>query len=590
MIPLLQFDPATLTLWYDTQLLAASKSSREVGLALHYAMDGREDWLKCLIREQADPWTQTRCASVASAVWHEKRHFLDFLLTNYGALRIRQFFQLYIHVRATLQSSLDTKNPILVPLDRNLDALRREMMGIKELHPAIESMAGNVSRSKKMILQDRRPIPGRFGAMEVGGEAIFECIAYHVQLGKIHRVFGYDLATRVQTDNPSRELVSQKYQWVYQLLTQTGLMDATYAPGLDAVLLNDAPLIPLLYGALAGRFHGQEQTRAEGVSSYHAAERLASLVIKLRQDAPDFARLSTLDAWQRVNDAASAIFGRSVIEEIDADYEHEEKLIARFEEAGSDGFVVSAYKDYHRLRGRFIELLKEKPEDILAQDKWADNLVNKTQPFLVAAAPAGAIGVPPGNFSRLSGYEHENTDYDEVPDARWWWTAMRKHGDAEGDDLLRFDNHRTWVSVAADYAPIAKLLFDGNKMRSMVGPEIMSTRIRLQRQTGIPLIVDSLSRHPNEEHDIAQWYYLTGRKQFHCQVTRRLVKAPHGRMLDPWDVRRRPAFLDALVSFVRPEQQQRMHFSILRDWSPWLVCDEVGALFDEAEIDYRNFE
>jgi hypothetical protein len=55
MIPILQFDPATLTLWYDTQLLASSGAPREVGLALHYAVDGREEWLKCLVRQQRDP-------------------------------------------------------------------------------------------------------------------------------------------------------------------------------------------------------------------------------------------------------------------------------------------------------------------------------------------------------------------------------------------------------------------------------------------------------------------------------------------------------------------------------------------------------
>src|SRR3954447_11582302 len=123
MIPILQFDPATLTLWYDTQLLASARSSREVGLALHYALDGREDWLKCLIRQQTDPWTRTRCATVASAVWHEKRHFLDFVLTNYGAMRVRQFFQCYINTRAFLGKVADS-GPVLLPLDRNLGSGR----------------------------------------------------------------------------------------------------------------------------------------------------------------------------------------------------------------------------------------------------------------------------------------------------------------------------------------------------------------------------------------------------------------------------------------------------------------------------------
>ncbi|MGH0297813.1 hypothetical protein [Sinorhizobium meliloti] len=589
MIPLLQFDPATLTLWYDTQLLSASKSSREVGLALHYAMDGKEEWLKCLVRQQTDLWTRTRCASVASAVWHEKRHFLDFVLTNYGALRIRQFFMLYINLTTVLQSSLESKNPILVPLDRNLDALRREMMGIAPPSPNIESMAKGIRQIKKMILEDRRPIPGRFGAMEVGGEAILECIAYHVQLGKTHRVFGRKIVESVQLDNPSQELIGQKYQWAYLVMRQTGLLAADFIPGSNVIQIRDEPLIPLLYGALAGRYHGQEQTRTETVSSFHAAERLASLVLKLREDAANFAKLSTVEAWERVNDAASAIFGRSVIEEIEADYEHEARLIERFEQSGNDDRVVAAYRDFHRLRGQFIQTLKDEPEEILAQSRWSDSLVNRTQPFIVAAAPAGAIGLVPEGHLRLSGYQHPETDYDSFPDARWWWTAMREQTDTQ-DQLFQLHDQKSWANIASDYAPMAKLLFDGNRMRSMVGPEIMSTKIRLERESGIPLVIDGISRHPSDDPDIAQWYYLTGKNQFRCQVTHKLVQAPHGRMLDPWDVRRRPAFLDALVTSLGRGMQERMRVAIWRDWSPWLVCDDVGALFEQAKIDYSYFK
>jgi hypothetical protein len=313
MIPILQFDPATLTLWYDTQLLAASRSSREVGLALHYAIDGQEDWLKCLVRQQHDKWTETRCASVASAVWHEKRHFLDFVLTNYGAMRVRQFFQIYANSRAFLQKT-QQNGPVLVPLDRNLDPDRCAMMGVAINDPDLKALAGFIQNSKRMILDDRRPAPSRFGGIEIGGEAIFECIAYHLQLGKIHRVFGEDLLKRVQEDNPSRKLISLKYQWVYIVLQQSGLMEADLVAE-DKFLVRDQPLLPLLFGALAGRYHQQKQTRSEMTSSYHPGERLSSLIYQLRDRASEYARLSTMEAWDRVNAACSTIFGRSVLEE-----------------------------------------------------------------------------------------------------------------------------------------------------------------------------------------------------------------------------------------------------------------------------------
>ena len=97
----------------------------------------------------------------------------------------------------------------------------------------------------------------------------------------------------------------------------------------------------------------------------------------------------------RVNAACSTIFGRSVSEEIDADYDYEAKQIERYREAEIDDDVVKAYKDFHELRGRFIGILKEDPEQILDQAKWSDEMVNRIHPFVVCAAPTGVIGTPP---------------------------------------------------------------------------------------------------------------------------------------------------------------------------------------------------
>ena len=32
-----------------------------------------------------------------------------------------------------------------------------------------------------------------------------------------------------------------------------------------------------------------------------------------------------------------------------------------------------------------------------------------------------------------------------------------------------------------------------------------------------------------------------------------------------------------------------MMLATWRDWSPWLVCDEIGEIFDEARVDYSDF-
>jgi hypothetical protein len=351
-------------------------------------------------------------------------------------------------------------------------------------------------------------------------------------------------------------------------------------------LLQDGPLIPLLYGALAGRYYKQPQTRSTYVSSTHPSERLVSLIAYYDEHKIALANMTNEEAWKSVNAACKHVFGRDVIEEIDADYVKEGEFIAHLRSTGIDNFVVGAYEDFHRLRGRIIQVLKADPEAVLDQGKWSDSFVNKTRPFVVAAAPAGIIGEPPNGFRRLSGYSDPGADLEKHPDYRWWWTAMRVEPDAdEARNIYRLDDQEDWSQIIADFAPMAKLMIDGNRMRSMVGPELMSTKIRVEHQTGVELIIDPLSRFPVERFDISEWYFLTGRDSFRCQVTHQIVQAPHGRIIGPWELRRRPAFRRALLEYLSDEPQARMLRAIWRDWSPWLVCDEVGALFDAARVE-----
>jgi hypothetical protein len=591
MIPILQFDPATLTLWYDTQLLASSRTGREVGLALHYATDGREDWLQCLVRQQRDPWVRTRCATVASAVWHEKRHFLDFVLTNYGAMRVRQFFQCYINTRIFL-SKVDQNGPVLMPLDRNLNSGRSRAMGVSLTDPDLKRIAEWISESKSALLEDRRPFIYRGVPWETGGEAMLEAIAYHVQIGKVHRVFGAEVSAGIQRDNLEQETVANKYKWAYVMFARKGLIKYDYAEGhggTHQLTINDGPLIPILYAALAGRYYRQEQTRTAYASSALPPERLISLIAYFDEHKIDLTELSTLQAWEAANDACKQTFGRSVIDEIEADYEKEAERIALYREADIDDFVTSAYEDFHRLRGQFIQVLKDDPAAVLDQGHWSDRFVNKTRPFIIAAAPAGVIGIPPNGFERLSGVAPENVDFAEAPDYRWWWTAIRTEGDVDNDEnTYRLGRRNVWGHIIADFAPVAKLMIDGNRMRSMVGPELVSTKARIERQTGVKLIVDSLSRYPEESLDIAEWYFLTGNTHFRCQVTHEIVPAPHGKIIGPWEFRRRPAFLEALLGTLSGSQRERMRQAYRRDWSPWLVSDEVYALFKSAKLTHAE--
>jgi len=583
MIPVLQFDPASLTLWYDAHLFGISRGRRELGLAFEYAVVGDDRRLRYLVDCTADPWVKTRAANIASVVWHEKRHFLDFVLTNYGALRIRNFLEVYANAQAIMIAGRATGR-FLVPLDSNLDDVTRELAGVGELDPRFLDVARAVQRRKKMLQMDRRPVPSEIGPIEVGGEALMEAIAYHVQMGKTHRVFGADIVRRVQADHPGEHVVHLKYKWAHELMIRTGLLKVEQHDA-ETMHLDDRPFLPLCYGALAGRFWGQQQALGEQVWSYLPGYRFASLATAMRKRHPKFCDASVVEAWEIVNQTCKEIFGRSVIEETETDFALEERALDQYAKGfADDSRLPKAMTELHELRGTLIALLKNEPELILDQAAWSDKLVNRLQPRIVTAAPGGEIGEPPPGHARVCGYVHTGADLEREPEARWWWAAMNQQWpDMSDPDMICLHETDAWEYVVSEYAPLAKLVYAGQNMRMMLGPELMAARLRFQQQTGVKIVLDPAFMYPQHTHDVAFWRYITGRDGFRCDLSSETVNAPEGTMLDPWDLRLRPGIRRALLGTV--ENQRRMAFTLWRDWTPWVLSDEFRDYFLSFPVD-----
>jgi hypothetical protein len=585
VIPVLQFDPASMTLWYDAHLLSQARGHRELELALEHAVVGDDRMLGHIVACTDDPWVQTRAANIASAVWHEKRHFLDFALTNYGALRLRSLFETYANLTAVLTQAGEGGR-LLVPLDSNLDAMTCDLNGIGTLPPDVLAVARNVKQRKRMFQDDSKPVRTPFGHLEVGGEALLEAIAYHVQIAKAHRVFGRDLCARVQRDHPGEGVVGAKYKWAYNVMMRSGLLQAT-REGEDTLLINDGPFLPFCYGALAGRFWGQPQTAQHGVSSYLPGERFVSLATAMRERHPRFAQSDVHQAWAQVNDTCRAIFGRTVLEETAADIAQEQQFVERVQQSAPGSHVAMALADLHALRCRLYTLLDTDPAAVLDQARWADETVNRTQPWLVAAAPGGELGTPPAPHTTLSAYSHPAEGGQPHPEGRWWWSATNSAWPPPDAQAIALSARESWAYVAAEYAPLGKLLYAGNKMRVMLGNELFAARQRFQHATGFTLVVDPSFAWPDQRHQIDFWYFITGHDEFRCDLSGETVRRPEGIMLDPWELRLRPGLVRTLLGSVTDRQRQQL--AVVRDWTPWLLSEAYRDFFesfarDEAQL------
>ena len=580
MIPTLQFDVSTLSIVYDTQLLSTAKGNRTLGKALEFGLSGDDSKLRALLRLENDTWVQTRAATIASCVWHEKRHFVDFVLTNYGALRLRQFFDIYTNAPTALRHAR-ASGALAVPLDVNLCPIMRDRLGVSEPCAETVDIANSCLMRKRLNQEDKKPLETHLGQIEIGGDAQLEAMAYSVQMYKAHREFGDDLYCSVAKDRPSGDAIHRKYTWFFEFLVRDGLLDLFSLDDSTALFFHQ-PFIPFCYGALAGRYYGQEQTWGTKSSSASPKERFVSLWKNMKEHCPNYAKLSTIDAWNAVNQVCSKLFGRDVVAETEADYEQEEKLLHKFEELGVTETVIKCYTDLHILRGRMIHILKESPELVLDAREFADNLIALLRPNIVVSAPAGIVGTPPDNIARLSGYEHPRAGK-RAPEQKWWWTGMVKQ-DAPSDHMALRDS-LAWVSLADFAAPLAKLFLDGIALRSMTGPELFSMLTRVQHSFGVELVIDRAFIRPRERYSVVDWQYATGKETFRCELSNDICTLDEGVLLDTWDIRLRGEFMRTLIASLPDHLQAEQTMTNMRDWSPWMVKRKYADKLRRIPID-----
>src|SRR4051812_23749781 len=121
MIPVAQLDPATLTLWYSPEVIGHAPEPEMLGEAVWLAMKGEPDAVRQHLGEVTDPHRKARGVHLASSVWHEQRHMLDLLVTNYGAFRVRQFISLYTNVLQLLGEVQRTGQVLFCPITAYTD-------------------------------------------------------------------------------------------------------------------------------------------------------------------------------------------------------------------------------------------------------------------------------------------------------------------------------------------------------------------------------------------------------------------------------------------------------------------------------------
>jgi hypothetical protein len=586
MIPVVQLDPSTLTIWFDPELVGHMPGDIPVGSAVQYSLWGDLDALHELVDGAALDSNRVRAIHLASAVWHEQRHFLDLLLTNHGAFRVRRFLMTYYHLESVLSLALEEGGGMIwCPLSVYDDEVEREVLAIETDSEQLRKIARDMAVRAEMTRDDRSVFALRRGPTELGGDAQLEALAWMFQHVAVRRHFGVEAERRVQSDLGRSQRENRLYSWAITLVDDFGLGLVERADE-ETRIVDISLLVPMIYGALASRRWGQKQVETQEHASGFPLARLAGLVRALRGKGPSVLG-DTADAWRLVNETAADLWGRSVIEEIRADLEFEAEFVQTVESTEvAFEYAKGVISDYHGLRARLVELLEKDPLPFLDPDSYVDTLLERVRPLPVIARPGGEVGEPEPGLERLLGYNDPDSD---APSSRWWWAAYPTDWPWGDPDLVVLGERTAWIRAADSLAPLTKLLFHGRRHRIMLGPELLSMEGRLAAD-GYNVRVHGAFSSPDDLEDAAFYFDLTGKPEAVCDICRRKLTRETAFALSPWLFRRDEAASRIALRLGGPGEEGRLRAT--RDWSIWLVCStchENVERRDEAAVMARAF-
>jgi hypothetical protein len=576
MIPFFQLDPATLTLWINLDLL--SEQPNRAGIATVVDATRANDDAALLESVEALPNAEKpRAIAIASSLWHEKRHFLDLILTNYGAFRFRQFFEIAANLPVIYRVvTEDQKRRLGVPLDLYTDPVRCQRLGI-DTNPELARIGAAVRSRKQIIAGDRSAVPSRYGRLEVGGEAQLEALAYLHQSAKAQKLFGTQLASAALDSVPDADAHHAKYRWIWDVAVASNVVFFDQAAE-NLLLFDDALMVCVVYAALACRVWKQPQTRSEASSSYLPGERFASLLIALREQRLGPPQILPFDeSWTLINQTCTRLFGRSVIEETEADWS-----IAQQTYESLRGKILPALSDVvmelQAVRKRLIDQLKNDPQSVLRAADFQDRLLNRIRPRVVLCSPKGRIDLAEG-FEQVFGYDHSRAQPSlSSRVSRWTWAATEALGPMPHDSGAIVLREPAWMTFASELAPITKLVTDGRRHRSMLGPEIVHAEARLRTMANAEIIVDPLFGAPHESLDFPSFLFLLGSDEATCDLSSKKVTALSGVMFSKWLLLNNPELAELVIQFWAAgyPNDSAARLTFWKDWSPWVVAREYS--------------
>jgi hypothetical protein len=323
----------------------------------------------------------------------------------------------------------------------------------------------------------------------------------------------------------------------------------------------------LFVTALSGRFMG-----VGGDVEPHLVSPLTRLSHLIEALGPSSGKFGMPDeaAWELVDKAARRIWGRTAIEEIEAD-------IDRMEDAGASvvsqtwttkSGLTDAWVDFVLLRRRLLTEVRAAGSASLLPRAFSHLWLDRLLPWHVVAAPAGDSsenGAPVvfgRRFEQPPGREHLVA-----------WGRLHEAPVERAAAGFAPRNRVAWLQMLQQHAPRARLMLNGRRHRLMVPPELEG-QIDAIAEMGVVVKFVPSFEYP-EDRDraaraaealmLADW---SQRKTFLCDVTGEEIAPEDAALLTPWEFRRSP-----LIELFRKDWFAELKLTV--DWGDWIVRQDL---------------
>ena len=562
MIPNAQFDAASLAVWTTTGNLPEPGAS--IAANAMQAAAQSQDLAELLVDfPHGDP-QRTRLLWLISGVWHEKRHFFDTCLTNYGARRFRDLFTLAGNLAPLLAEAHAKQEPVWFPVEVYGSPVLRRLLKISDPPGNILQMANLARTIKDFSAQLNAPFASGDHLVYLGAEAQLEGLGQASQVHSVEYTFGVEDSLAVSGKYVHAMAPEGPYRSIEAVARMLG---CGHDNGKGVIVLNLNLASALFITALCGRFFGAGPKPAADLLA--PTDRLSRLIVDLGP-TPGRYDMSDEEAAELADKVAKRLWGRTAFEEVAADIDTmETKVDATKDTWLSLEGLYDAYKDFVKLRRRVLARAKSLgPASVLPRAfpiLWRDRL----KPWQVVATPGGdfeAKGAPVVFGQRLN----VPRGLEMVLPESVTWGRLHIAEDSDIDDVFAPRARDAWLQVLERHAPGAFLMLNGRRHRRMVPPEL-ERRITEIEGCGISVRFHPLFEWPeqrDQQSRVGEAIALaefSGRTSFACDITGDEIKPSEAATLTPWEFRRSlllPKFRETgIVAEVK----------LVTDWSDWMV-------------------